>query len=193
MDHVDEQVVRLASRRWGVISALDLSRVGYGPWLSNKQERLGFWIPVAKGVWRLAAFPRSWFQDLTIAWAASGERGVVSGCSAAGLHRLTGFAPVSCADGSLPVEVSAPPPDPVDVTIDVVTGLPVTTVARTVVDLSASRLPDAVLLSAVRSAGAMGVTPADILRRSDARPRLPGRRHPGERRLLRVLSAAGEG
>ena len=217
MDDIDAQLVAVAARRCGVISLHDLGTLGLGRGIAMKQVRLGRWVPVVDDVWRMAAFPRSWCQDLTIACAALDEAAVVSHRSAALLHRLTpGFPPCVAGVGErLPVEVLVGGPvrrfrqpvpwqayrlpagqwelEAVDVMVDFTTGLEVTSPARTVVDLSTLSLGEAHLRVAARNALAMGVTPGEILARSDARPRKAGARYPGERRLLRVLSGLGEG
>jgi hypothetical protein len=149
-------------------------------------------------------------RRLSVAWLVLGPHAVVSHRSAALLHGLMPD-PEPGATGTRPIELwvsrhtPAYPQKPwrlhrlpagqaalpaIDVTEHLGSLVMVTSVARTVVDLSTLGLPDQVLHTAVQQAVAAGVTPRDILERSDARPGVGCCRYPGERQLLRVLAAA---
>lgn len=148
-----------------------------------------------------------------VAWWVLGPHAVVSHRSAALLHGLLPE-PEPGATGTRPIELWVPRHTPtyphkpwrlyrlpagqaalpaVDVTEHLGMFVMVTSVARTVVDLSTLGLPAHVLQTAVQRAVTAGVSPRFILERSDARPGVGCCRYPGERQLLRVLAAAHDG
>lgn len=110
----------------------------------------GRWERLHTGVYRLAGTPPSWRQTLLAICLAWGPGSVVSHAAAAALWRLAGFAPgpieliiprgrVRRLGGIIhrPVDLS-----PVDVTT--VDAIPVTTLARTLLDIAGTSPPDVV-------------------------------------------------
>jgi very-short-patch-repair endonuclease len=127
----------------------------------DAKVRSGAWVRVAKGVYRLAGFEEGWAQALWIAHLSAGPASVVSHEAAAQLHDLrkvqrdlvtltvpSGYHPR--VPGARFTSSSEPATHRV-----VVNGLPVTTPARTIVDLagrpdvSAARM-DAIVVAAHR-------------------------------------------
>lgn len=116
------------------------------------QRRLatGRWDRLSPGVYRLSGCPSSWRQSLIAACFAWGSGAVVSHRSAAALWRLPGFEPgpveLSVPRGrgrSLPGVAHRPRSlPPVDVTT--LDAIPVTTPARTLLDIAATTSSDLV-------------------------------------------------
>lgn len=102
----------------------------------------GVWERLYAGVYRLAGAPRTWKQSLLAACRAMGEGAVVSHSPAAGLLELVGFLPRG-------IELSIPrhnrrvrgikahrPMSLARADVTVVDAIPVTTPARTLIDLA---------------------------------------------------------
>ena len=213
----DEQLHDVARRQHGLFSraqALDLD-VCYR--LITRRVAAGRLIAVAPGVYSLPGWPDSWRRRLWLAHLDVGLHSVISHEAAAALHGLTTYAP-----GPVTVTVphgdhERPPAYEVRQSTDLrphhvttVDGLPVTTPARTLVDLAARRRPerlaraldDAHLSRTCRLDDVLAVY--DELKRPGKHGmrlmgRLLGSRGPGyvppesvlERRLLRVLRDGG--
>lgn len=140
MSHAE--LSRLAARRLGVITVSEALAAGVTRAQLRSVQRRGEWTSPARGVLVAAAAPTSWSQECAIAVTAA--RGVVSHRAAARLHRLDGF-----DEG--PVELTVPrgrATTRLDVIehrtttlgamdITEVLGMPVTSIARTLVDLGA--------------------------------------------------------
>ncbi|HEX9236868.1 MAG TPA: type IV toxin-antitoxin system AbiEi family antitoxin domain-containing protein [Actinomycetota bacterium] len=202
----------IAEAQHGVISrgqALDvgLSRHGIGTLLAR-----GLWIPVFRGVYRISGSRMSWYQQVTAACLAAGTGAVASHSTAACLWSLPG--------AERKVEVTVPGArrvilDQVRVHRSVLAkndqrrheGIPVTSLARTLIDLasvvSPSRLEEMVdyslanrllslttlrrRLDSLGRGGRKGAGElAALIAAREARPRGPQSEF--ERRLLRVLS-----
>jgi very-short-patch-repair endonuclease len=146
----DARIARLASGHHGVFSYTDAIRAGftkrtiYGRISTNRWERLH------AGVYRLNGAPSSWRQQLFAACLALGRGAVASHRAAAALWHLAGYDPgileVSVPRGRRPRErgvlVHQVVLLPVDVTA--VEVIPITTPARTLLDLAAVSPADAV-------------------------------------------------
>ena len=141
---VDDSVSGLAHRQFGVFSRQQAIEGGATPSLIRRRVVAGAWIPVGDGVYRLRDYPESWNSSLTIAVLATHGPAIVSHESAAALHKLATFQPgpvvvtirhgagrqrhgaiVHQLDDVLPEHTTA------------LDGLPVTTIARTFIDLAA--------------------------------------------------------
>ncbi|MGQ0804488.1 MAG: type IV toxin-antitoxin system AbiEi family antitoxin domain-containing protein [Actinomycetota bacterium] len=141
---VDDAVVDLAERQHGVFSRPQALDLGASSWLIQRRVAAGVWIPVAEGVYRLRGFPRSWCASLMTAVLATAGPAVVSHEAAAALHGLDTFprGPVvlTVRHGAGRLKDLARAHQLDDLLAEHVTersGLPVTTVARTIVDLTA--------------------------------------------------------
>lgn len=146
---------------------------------------------VARGVFRLAGAPGSWHQNLMIAVLAWGDDVAVSHRAAAALHRLPGVAP-GIVELTVPKERRRQAPGQVHrnrLEPDEIarTGtLPVTTPARTLIDLARVVAPEA-LEEALDDALRRGlVTRRGLRARIDA---LAARGRPGTTAIRRALDA----
>lgn len=134
----------LAHTQHGVFSRRQAIKRGATSSLVERRVEAGAWIPVGDGVYRLRDYPESWHGILMAAVLATSGPSFVSHESAAALHKLSTFQPgpvvltirhgagrqrrgatVHQLDDVLPQHTT---------TLD---GLPVTTLARTFVDLAA--------------------------------------------------------
>jgi very-short-patch-repair endonuclease len=214
---VDDVLAVLASTQYGLFSRAQVLKAGGEDEFIRRRLRMGWWVQQAPGVYGLRGWPDSWRRSLWLAHLDVGPGSVISHEAAASLH---GFA--MCKPGPVVLTVThgdherAAPwrvHQATDLRTDHVTdvdGLPVTTKARTLFDLSActSRqlyeriLDDAhvsgtcridevrALYEALRRRGKRGMR----MLRSVLDTRAPGHVPPAselERRLVRVLLEGG--
>lgn len=187
-------MARLAAGRYGVFARSDAIRLGATSRRIDLRLSSKRWERLYEGVYRLAGAPASWRQRLLAAVLAAGSAAAASHCSAAGMRRLAGFESgameISVPRGRRPrlpgVTIHQVPLTAVD--IEIVDAIPVTTPARTLLDLAA-----------VAPADAVEEALDDALRRglvsiSRVRWRLDelGRR-PGATTMRRLLDARTEG
>lgn len=214
---VDEAVARLASRQYGLFSRSQALAAGATPRVIERRLRSGRWLVVAPGVYSLPGTAPCWRRDVTAACLEAGTGAVASHEAAAPLHRLATFPPgpvvvmVRHGDhqhlrgGRLRQSTDLRPHH-----CTVVDGIPVTTVARTLVDLAATVRPGRLRIVVEDALAARACTMAELVECLDE-IRRPGKRgvaclqailaglSPGplpaattlERRLKRVLAAGG--
>lgn len=147
---VDTQIAALAATQYGVFRRDQVIALGATRGLIQRRIDGGRWERLSIGVYRLAGSTPSWRQSLLVACFTWGDGTVVSHRSAGALRRFPGFDPVN-------VEISVPGRrnrkqsgvvhhprslPPIDLTV--VDGIPVTTVARTLIDLAAIMPADAI-------------------------------------------------
>lgn len=188
---LDRRVARLAAGQHGVFSREQGSRFGVTKGVVRRRLAAGHWELLEGGVLRLAGSPPSWRQSLMAACLAWGEGAAVSHPAAAALWRLAGFDPG-------PVELTVPRGRrrkgpgvvhralllPIDATT--VEGIPVTTPARTLLDIAS-----------VSDERVVEVALDDALRRGIVSiPRLRWRleelgRRPGAAMIRTLLAARG--
>jgi hypothetical protein len=139
----DLEIARLAERYHGVVTRAQALRIGMSSRSIARRVELGAWERLHDGVYRLAGTPRNWEQTLLAACRAAGPGAVASHRAAAAVLSLPG--------GGKQVEISVPESRRValaGVTVHRATRLeradrwlydqiPVTSVARTVIDLAA--------------------------------------------------------
>ncbi len=137
----DYKIARVAAKQYGVVSRDQVLGLGVTKRVIQVRLESGRWERLHMGVYRLAGTPSSWHQRLMVGCLACKNDAVVSHRSAAALRKLPGF------DGG-PVELSVPNGrgrcrgftvhrmflPMVDVTV--AHGIPVTTTARTLIDLA---------------------------------------------------------
>jgi hypothetical protein len=167
---VDAAVAAIAVPQQGAFSFDQLAACGGGPKLAARRCRSGAWTRPLPRVLQLPGFRPTFVQRLWWAILSAGMGAVVSHWSAAALHRLTGFAPVrftitvphgrTHTNPVAQVFQTTAPAAPV-----LLHGLPVTDVARTLIDCG--RLVGPIRLgSAVDDADGDGkVTIAQLQRR----------------------------
>jgi very-short-patch-repair endonuclease len=189
--NVDAVVADAARYSLGLVTKTGLAASG----VSRRQQRTlldsGVLLTVAPGVFRHRAWPRSWQQSVLAAVLAAGDTAVASHMSAAALWRFDGI-------GRGAVEVSVPyerrprsvvgtvhrSRDLAPVDVDRERPIPVTTPARTLLDI-APRLGSDQLEQAVDGAARDGLVWVPYLRWRLEELRRPGRR--GVARLAAVL------
>lgn len=194
---VDEAVADLAASQYGLLTRAQASSLGATPKMIERRLRAGRWAVMAPGVYSLPGMAPSWRRDLVTACLQAGPEAVVSHEAAAALHGLETFLPG-------PVVVTLPHGDhqrqrvgrlrqSTDLGLrhrTVTDGIPVTTVARTLVDLAACTHPVR-LGTALDSALTARSCSLEDVRTCLEELRRPGKR--GLRRLGALVDARGDG
>jgi very-short-patch-repair endonuclease/predicted transcriptional regulator of viral defense system len=143
---VDAQIVRLAERQHGLISRVQArERLTAGQ--LRRRITSGQLIPVRTAVYRLAGAPVSWEQQVLAAVLVAGEGAVASFATAAALWGLAGFDRDEATEVTTPSRRRSRIPgvkvhdsrvlSPLHVTRH--RSIPITSVARTLCDLTACR------------------------------------------------------
>jgi hypothetical protein len=139
----EHAIAALSNRQFGLLSRAQAASLGVTQRSIDRSLLSGRWLAVAPGVYSLPGWPDSWLRRLWLAHLDVGPHSVVSHEAAALLH---GLGPVP--SGAVTVTVphgdhERPAPYEVRQSTDlrphhctVVDGLPVTTPARTIVDLA---------------------------------------------------------
>jgi very-short-patch-repair endonuclease len=205
----------LAAGQHGIVSRRDALNCGMSPSMIRRRIVQSLFEPLYPGVYRLVAVAPTWHQTLLAACLAWGPGAVISHSASAALWVLPGFAP-GCIELIVPRgrershrhrvhrPLLLPPAD-----VTVVDAIPVTTPARTLMDVAGTcprdrveeALDDALRRGLVslarlrwqlREAGCMG-RPGTRALRSLVDARAPGRLPKSviETRLLRVLKRGG--
>lgn len=209
MNPLDVALHHKALTQHGLITSADIARLGITPNGVRHRITTGQWERLTAGVWRLTTQPVTWLQRLYTAHLALGPQAWLSHRSAAALHGFEEFHhdPMN-PDGPVDVLVpwalrgrrgpwtlhamgpNQPPPVPnLEVATHQPTGLPVTTPARTVLDLSTLGLSDAHLAEAIDSAIRLNQASISFFERLLAHR--TGSRHRGVAQLRRLLTDAG--
>lgn len=160
-----DSIVETASDHHGYVTTLQAREAGVDPTQLRLLAGRGRLEHVARGVYRVPVLPRSEHDDLAFAIAWARGRAVLSHESALVLHGLSDVNPSVVhltappdnyprAQGSGPVRIHRRDLPANDVTV--VDGLPVTTVARTIVDCQELGTDPAQLLLAIRQARQSG-------------------------------------
>lgn len=148
---IEAVLAPLIARQHGAFSRAQAARVGATRRVIGRRLATGRWQQLQPGVYRVAGTPPSWRQELIASCLTWGRGTVISHRAAAALWQLPGFEPAA-------VEITVPrgrgrvaargavvhwiPVAPADrTTID---GIPVTTVARTLIDLASVASPELV-------------------------------------------------
>ena len=187
---VDVQLNRLAARQYSLAQHDHALEVGMTP--RQVQDRLaaGLLVPIHRGVYRMAGAPESVEQSLLAACMAAGQGSVASHRSAAALWRLRG---IECRHPEITVPGTACPTlrsvvvhrtgrlEPIDVSR--CWRIPVTTPARTLLDLGAVLEVEGVE-SALEDALMRRLVTFELLGRTLSRLGGPGRRGAGVLRGL---------
>lgn len=159
-----EQLYDIAESQAGYFAAHQARQCGFSWERLSNNVKTGRFIRVRHGIYRLARFPGSAFEDLFVAWLRAGPEAVVSHESALALYDLSDV---------LPAEVHLIVPRTSSrrrrgirqhthqLESDEVTfreGLPVTTVARTLADVAAAGLAAEQVRLALQEALERGLT-----------------------------------
>ena len=136
--------------------------------LSNNVQS-GLFLRIARGIYRLTRFPGSAHEDLFVAWLKTGQNAVISHQSALSVYELSDV---------LPIEIHVIVPRTASrrrkgirqhtnqLAPDEITqreGLPLTTVARTIADVSMSGLAEELILQAIQEAIQRGLVSKEEL------------------------------
>ena len=178
----DAALAKAAAGQHGLVSLAQARALGLSLEQLKTRVRSGLLVPVHRGVYRHAARQDSWWSDLHAAVLACGADAVASHRSAGRLWRLREvprWRPEVTVPGSRRPRVDGVVVHRTDTldTEDVaaVEGIPVTSVARTLLDLGAL-LPAPVLATTTEDAAIRGlVTPPDLVATLERLGR-PGRR-----------------
>jgi predicted transcriptional regulator of viral defense system len=168
-DHQD--LYAIAEGRAGYFTSTEAASSGIGSQLLSHHTRAGTYRRAAHGVYRLANFPASRFEDLVIAWLRAGPRSAVSHTSALALYGLSDIIPGE-VHVTIPRSGSRRRPGlrlhTADLPASAVSwreGVRVTTVARTIADLARSGLAEDRLRQVVQEALARGLTDREGLQK----------------------------
>lgn len=194
---LETMLADLASRQYGLFPRAQAQAVGLTERLIEMRLRTGRWVRVAPGVYGLPGVPPSWRRDLMAACLQAGPGGVVSHEAAAALHGLATMTPgpvvVMLAHGDHQHLRTGRLRQSTDLRLHhctVVDGIPVTTVARTIVDLAGAVRPGR-LRMVVEDALAARKCTLDDLSRCYEELRRPGKR--GMTSIGLVLRSLGPG
>lgn len=139
----DSVLGRIAAQQHSVFDRRQAVAAGLSPRMIQHRLESGRWVSVSRGVYRLAGVERTWHQRVLAACLAAGAGAVASHRSAAALWEIDGFGPG-------PVEISVSrsqrrtahftthrPRNMWAADTTELDYVPVTTVARTIIDLAA--------------------------------------------------------
>lgn len=177
-DH--DELYRIAEPQGGYFTSAQAAGAGFSRKLLWHHEKTGKLIRVAHGIYRLAHFPGSGYEDLFVAWLKCGPNSAISHDSALALYDLSDMLPgrvhitvprtASRRRTGIRMHTNRLRPG------DVVKreGLPITTVPRTIADAARGGLSEDHLARAIRDALRRGLTTRPALlaeaRRRGGRP-----------------------
>jgi hypothetical protein len=187
----DARIARLAARQCGTFARAHALAVGFSDPSIRRRLRAGRWLRVHPGVYRLAGVPESWLADVWAALLAAAPHAVVSHETALRIHGSQHVPPYPIGltiphggharvRGAFVHQLSDVRPHHVGSFDE----LPVTTAARSIVDMAAAagprqlgRVVDDFVFDKVVTYESIGACLAEVAR--------PGK--PGVRKLARVL------
>ena len=152
------KLYNIAEAQAGYFTAFQAQSVGFSRPVLVYHTKIGRFKRVAHGIYRLAQFPSSQFEDLFIAWLQTGPNSVISHDSALALYGLS---------DALPAEIHITIPrtgsrrrrglrlHTQHLEADEITrraGLPVTTTARTIADVAIAGMADELVQQAIDEA-----------------------------------------
>jgi predicted transcriptional regulator of viral defense system len=161
-----DALFRVAESQAGYFTTSQAARAGYSRSLVSHHAGSGSFERSATGVYRLSRYPASDLEDLFRAWLLLGPTSVISHDSAMGLYGLSDLVPGeihatvrrSASRRREGIRLHTSTLDPGDVTTR--EGLPVTTVERTLIDVTRTGLSPELVTQAVRDAFDRGLSDA---------------------------------
>ncbi len=165
------RLYEIAEGQAGYFIAGQAREVGFNWERLSNNVKSGLFIRVARGVYRLTRFPGSRHEDLFVAYLKTGHSAVISHESALAVYELSDV---------LPSEVHVIVPRTASrrrkgirqhtnqLALNEITqreGLPITTVARTIADVSMTGLAEEQILQAIREAIQRGLISKEELQR----------------------------
>ncbi|MEJ2267085.1 MAG: hypothetical protein P8X95_26880 [Anaerolineales bacterium] len=164
-----DRLYEIAESQAGYFAAHQARQVGFTWERLSSNAKNGRFLRVAQGIYRLAHFPGSPYEDLVVAWLRTGKDSVISHESALALYNLSDVLPgkvhvivprtASRRRRGIRLHTSRLNPD--DVTVR--EGLPVTTVPRTIADVILSGLADEHIKNAIHEALQRGLVTRENL------------------------------
>jgi predicted transcriptional regulator of viral defense system len=164
-----DSLYEIAENQAGYFTASQAREVGFSWERLSSNAKKGLFLRVARGVYRLARFPGSTYEDLFVAWLRTGRNAVISHESALSVYELTDVLPneihvivprtSSRRRKGIRQHTNQLAPDEITHR----EGLPVTTVTRTIADVSISGLAEEQIQKAVREVLQRGLTSRDEL------------------------------
>ena len=166
-DH--DALYHLAEQQAGYFTARQAARAGFSWERLTDYSKNGRFQRVARGIYRLAQFPSSRFEDLFVAWLKCGPKSAISHESALALYDLSDVLPGE-VHVTLPrtasrrrkgIRLHTNRLRPADVVKR--EGLPVTSVPRTVADVARAGLSEDHVARAIQDALQGGLTTQQAL------------------------------
>lgn len=158
-----DQLYEIAESQAGYFTAGQARQVGFSWERLSANSRTGKFLRIAQGVYRLTHFPASKFEDLFIAWLRVGPRTVISHQSALAVYDLSDTLPgklhviiprtTSRRHAGIRLHTNK-------LQLDEITsyeGMPITTVARTIADVTTSGMAEELIRQAVREGISRGL------------------------------------
>jgi very-short-patch-repair endonuclease len=196
MRKLDERVLQLASAQLGNVTRKQAYGLGATRAACDRRVASGAWLLTAHaGVYRLVGWKASWLQRICAAVLAAGDGAAASHRAAAVLHGIREGTPIELtiprsARNNVSGVLLAHRADLPDRDRTTVTGIPVTRVERTLVDL-AGVVGDDACEQALEAALRARLTTPERVRERVEELAAPGRR--GVRRLRRALERRAAG
>lgn len=163
------QLYFIAENQGGYFTASQARSAGYDYSLLSYHVDTGRFLRIHRGVYRLALYPSGPNEDLYAAQLQAGPSAVISHDTALALYGLSDVLPArihltiasSASRRHSHVQLHTNRLDPDDITH--LSGLRVTTVARTIADVATAGLADELVIQAVREALERGLVGRDAL------------------------------
>lgn len=170
-----DQLYQIAETQAGYFTADQAAIAGFSRALLSYHVQASLFERIHTGVYRLKRFPASPHEDLFIAWLRVGPRAVISYDSALALYDLSDLLPEAihltvprtASRRHLGLRLHTNLLDPGDVTH--YAGLPITTVPRTIMDVTNSGLSEELVKQAIAEALRRGLTTPTQLRTASSR------------------------
>jgi len=181
------QLYETAESQAGYFTAAQARKVGFSWERLSANARTGKFQRISQGVYRLAHFPGSAFEDLFIASLKTGTNSVISHDSALLVYDLSDVLPgeihlivprtASRRHKGMRMHTNKLKPDEITTR----EGLRITTVARTLVDVAVSHLPEEQVSQAIQEALVRGlVIPEELLSQAE-------RQNGGAKQMIRSI------
>ena len=163
------QVYSIAESQGGYFAASQARELGFAWDRLSKNVKSGRFSRVAHGVYRFVQFPGSPFEDLFIAWLRTGPNSVISHESALSVYNLSDIipneihviVPRSSSTRRKGIRQHTNQLEAKDITMR--NGLPITTVARTLSDVSSTGLAKEQVILAIHEGINNGLVTMEML------------------------------
>lgn len=158
------QLYRIAEEQGGYFTSTQAAQAGFSRKLLWYHEKAGRFLRVAQGIYRLAQFPSSPFEDLFVAWLRCGPKSAISHESALAVYNLSDVIPTevhvtvprSASRRRRGIRQHTSQLRPREIRKR--DGLPVTSVSRTIADVARAGLGEDQVRRAIEEALSRGLT-----------------------------------